>query len=113
MRASIQGDLVAHGARSPADATLPDATGLTGPFSCLNAARPDTGSCGERWGRVTLTSRLSATHDRVASSIASFRLSRQKLGHGMLDTLKATLTALQAGRPEDAGDLRPRAGLLR
>jgi len=39
MRASIQCDITLDGVRLPADAVLPGAAGLKGPFSCLNEAR--------------------------------------------------------------------------
>ncbi len=39
MRASIQCDITLTGVRVPADAILPGAGGLRGPFSCLNEAR--------------------------------------------------------------------------
>ncbi len=39
MRASIQCDITLQDVRLPADAVLPNVTGLKGPFSCLNEAR--------------------------------------------------------------------------
>ena len=39
MRASIQCDVALDGVRVPADAVLPGAAGLRGPFACLNEAR--------------------------------------------------------------------------
>jgi glutaryl-CoA dehydrogenase len=39
MRASIQCDITLTDVRLPSDAALPDATGLRGPFACLNEAR--------------------------------------------------------------------------
>ena len=39
MRASIQCDIALEDVRVPADAVLPGAVGLRGPFSCLNEAR--------------------------------------------------------------------------
>src|SRR6202050_5656288 len=39
MRASIQCDIALTDVRVPADATLPGAAGLRGPFACLNEAR--------------------------------------------------------------------------
>src|SRR5699024_10369041 len=47
MRASIQCDIALDDVTLPAEAVLPDVTGLKGPFSCLNEAR-----YGIMWGAM-------------------------------------------------------------
>ncbi|MFA9370032.1 acyl-CoA dehydrogenase, partial [Escherichia coli] len=47
MRASIQCDIDLENVELPAEAVLPEVTGLKGPFSCLNEAR-----YGIMWGAM-------------------------------------------------------------
>ncbi|GAA4369961.1 hypothetical protein GCM10023152_08770 [Agromyces bauzanensis] len=72
MRASVQCDVDLDGVRVPADAMLPEASGLPGPFGCLNEARygivwgamgtarsclssfrPSSPTCSSRWRRAS------------------------------------------------------------
>ena len=109
MRASIQCDITLSGVRLPADAVLPGATGLKGPFSCLNEAR-----YGIIWGamgaaRDSYESALAYASERrqFGTPIAAFQLTQQKLVHMVLEIQKGILVALQTGRLKDAGRLRP------
>lgn len=109
MRASIQCDVALAGVRVPADAVLPGATGLKGPFSCLNEAR-----YGIMWGamgaaRDSYEAALAYALERrqFDRPIASFQLTQRKLVDMMLEIQKGTLVALQTGRLKDAGTLRP------
>jgi glutaryl-CoA dehydrogenase len=109
MRASIQCDVTLTGIRLPADAVLPDAVGLKGPFTSLNEAR-----YGIIWGsmgaaRDAYESALAYALDRTqfGAPIAAFQLTQQKLVDMVLEIQKGVLVALHTGRLKDAGRLRP------
>jgi glutaryl-CoA dehydrogenase len=109
MRASVQCDITLQDVRLPADAVLPDVTGLGGPFSCLNEAR-----YGILWGamgaaRDAYETALAYAQQRTqfGKPLASFQLTQQKLVDMVLEIQKGTLVALQTGRLKDAGQLRP------
>ncbi|WGW12355.1 acyl-CoA dehydrogenase family protein [Saxibacter everestensis] len=109
MRASIQCDVTLQDVRLPAEAMLPDAAGLSGPFSCLNEAR-----YGIIWGAIgaardSYESALSYALDRhqFGKPIASFQLTQQKLVTMALEIQKSILVALHTGRMKDAGNLQP------
>jgi glutaryl-CoA dehydrogenase len=109
MRASIQCDITLADVRVPADAILPGAAGLSGPFSCLNEAR-----YGITWGamgaaRDAYEVALAYALDRrqFGKPIASFQLTQEKLVDMVLEIQKGLLVALHIGRMKDAGTLLP------
>lgn len=109
MRASIQCDIELRDVRLPADAMLPDARGLRGPFECLNEAR-----YGIVWGsmgaaRDSYLAALDYAMERVqfGRSIASAQLTQRKLVDMALEINKGLLLALHLGRLKDAGALQP------
>ena len=109
MRASIQCDVTLADVRVPADAILPGAAGLRGPFSCLNEAR-----YGIIWGamgaaRDAYEAALAYALDRrqFGKPIASFQLTQEKLVDMVLEIGKGLLVALHIGRMKDAGTLVP------
>jgi glutaryl-CoA dehydrogenase len=109
LRASITSELLLDDVRLPADAMLPEATGLRGPLSCLNEAR-----YGIVWGaagaaRACFESALSYSLERVqfGKPIASFQIQQQKLATMALEVNRASLLAHHLGRKKDAGTLRP------
>jgi glutaryl-CoA dehydrogenase len=109
MRASIQCDITLTGVRVPADAILPRAEGLRGPFSCLNEAR-----YGIIWGamgaaRDAYEAALDYAQNRrqFGKPIASFQLTQEKLVDMVLEIQKGLLVALHIGRMKDAGTLVP------
>jgi glutaryl-CoA dehydrogenase len=109
MRASIQCDISLTGVRLPGDAVLPGATGLKGPFACLNEAR-----YGIMWGamgaaRDAYQAALAYALDRrqFGVPIAAFQLTQHKLVEMVLEIQKGVLVALHTGRLKDAGRLRP------
>jgi glutaryl-CoA dehydrogenase len=109
MRASIQCDIDLADVRVPADAILPGAKGLRGPFSCLNEARS-----GIIWGamgaaRDAYEAALAYALDRrqFGKPIASFQLTQEKLVDMVLEIGKGLLVALHIGRMKDAGTLLP------
>ncbi len=109
MRASIQCDIVLDEVRVPADAQLPGAEGLRGPFTCLNQAR-----YGIMWGvmgaaldcyRVALA--YVSEREVFGKPVAAYQLTQQKLVDMALEIDKGFLLALQLGRLKDAGQLQP------
>ncbi|WP_299056229.1 acyl-CoA dehydrogenase family protein [uncultured Nocardioides sp.] len=109
LRASVTSELVLDGVRLPADAVLPEVTGLKGPLSCLNEAR-----YGIVWGamgaaRACFSSALdySKQREQFGKPIAGFQLTQQKLADMSLELTKGTLLALHLGRRKDAGTLSP------
>ena len=107
MRASIQCDVTLEGVRLPADARLPDAQGLRGPFSCLNEAR-----YGIIWGalgaaRDSFDTALAYSQQRLqfGKPLAGYQLTQDKLVRMALEIQKGQLLALRIGRLKDAGKL--------
>lgn len=107
MRASVQCDVDLDEVRVPAEAMLPLAKGLSGPFSCLNEAR-----YGIAWGvlgaaRDSYQAALDYSLERLqfGRPIASFQLTQQKLVDMALEIDTGFLLALQLGRLKDAGRL--------
>jgi glutaryl-CoA dehydrogenase len=109
MRASIQCDITLADVRVSADAILPGAVGLSGPFSCLNEAR-----YGIIWGamgaaRDAYEAALAYALERrqFGKPIASFQLTQEKLVDMVLEIQKGLLVAIHIGRMKDAGTLIP------
>jgi glutaryl-CoA dehydrogenase len=109
LRASITAELVLDSVRLPADAALPEVTGLRGPLSCLNEAR-----YGILWGalgaaRTCYETALEYARTRVqfGAPIGSFQLTQEKLANMAVELAKGSLLALHFGRLKDAGKLAP------
>jgi glutaryl-CoA dehydrogenase len=109
MRASVQCDIALDGVRVGADALLPDARGLRGPFTCLNSAR-----YGIMWGvmgaaRSAYEAALDYTRAReqFGRPVAAFQLVQAQLVDMMIAVNRGTLLALHLGRMYDAGRLTP------
>jgi glutaryl-CoA dehydrogenase len=109
LRASITSELILQDVRVPAEALLPEVTGLRGPLSCLNEAR-----YGIVWGavgaaRACYESALEYAKTRIAfgKPIAAYQLQQQKLAEMVLEVNRGTLVALQVGRLKDQNRVRP------
>ena len=109
LRASVTSELILEDCRLPADAVLPDVTGMRGPLSCLNEAR-----FGIVWGamgaaRSCYLSALeySKTRHQFDRPIGGFQLTQQKLVNMLVELSKGTLLALHLGRMKDEGTLAP------
>jgi glutaryl-CoA dehydrogenase len=107
MRASIQCDVFLDDCRLPADAILPGAKGLSGPFSCLNEAR-----FGIIWGamgaaRTCLEVAIARSRSRevFGAPSAARQLVQQKLADMLVEYEKGVLLALHIARQKDAGTL--------
>ena len=109
LRASVTSELVLDGVRLPADAVLPEVSGLSGPLSCLNEARFGIvfGAVGA--ARDCLETAIAYTREREIfdKPLAAYQLSQAKLADMTLELGKAMLLALQLGRLKDEGRLRP------
>ena len=105
LRASITSELILEDVRLPADAILPNVSGLRGPLSCLNEARYGIvwGALGA--GRACYESALEYAKTRVqfGKPIAAFQITQEKLVNMMLEINKGLLTALHVGRLKDQG----------
>ncbi|QKW05709.1 acyl-CoA dehydrogenase family protein [Streptomyces sp. NA04227] len=109
LRASVTSELVLDEVRLPADAVLPEVTGLRGPLSCLSHAR-----YGITWGamgaaRASFESALeySRTREQFDRPIGQFQLTQAKLADMAVELHKGVLLAHHLGRRMDAGRLRP------
>ncbi|MEW2330382.1 acyl-CoA dehydrogenase family protein [Micromonospora chersina] len=109
LRASVTGEIALDDVRLPADARLPEATGLKAPLSCLTEARH-----GIVWGalgaaRDCLETALSyaTTRTQFGRPLAGFQLTQAKLADMAVEWNKGLLLALHLGRLADSGKLRP------
>jgi glutaryl-CoA dehydrogenase len=109
LRASITSELVLEDVRIPESSRLPEAAGLSGPFSCLNQAR-----FGIVWGAIGAARTCYLTALRYAQQrtqfdrpLASFQLVQQKLVDMLNEITKAQLLAWRLGRLKDEGRARP------
>lgn len=109
LRASVTSELLLDDVRLPADAVLPEVTGLKGPLSCLNEARFGIvfGAAGA--ARACFEAALDYAGERVQfdKPIASFQIQQVKLAEMATKVNQATLLALHLGRMKDDGRLRP------
>jgi glutaryl-CoA dehydrogenase len=109
LRASIQCDIHLDAVRLPADAMLPDAVGLSAPFTCLTEAR-----FGIVWGamgaaRACLDAAIShsTTREVFGGPIGGKQLVQQRLADSFVEYEKGMLVALHLARLKDAGTLAP------
>ncbi|KHL11096.1 UNVERIFIED_CONTAM: acyl-CoA dehydrogenase [Mumia flava] len=109
LRASITSELVLDGVRLPADAVLPDVTGLRGPLSCLSEARYGIvwGAMGAARSSYEAARDYALSREQFGAPIASFQLTQAKLADMLLELQKGVLLALHLGRRKDAVGLRP------
>ena len=109
MRASIQCDITLADVRVSADAILPGAVGLSGPFSCLNEARYGIiwGAMGAARDAYEVALAYALERRQFGKPIASFQLTQEKLVDMVLEIQKGLLVAIHIGRMKDAGTLIP------
>jgi glutaryl-CoA dehydrogenase len=105
LRASVTSELVMDDVRLPADAVLPEVTGLRGPLSCLTEARFGIifGSLGSARDCLETALRYAGERDLFGRKLASFQLTQAKLADMTVELGKAMLLALHLGRLKDAG----------
>ncbi len=115
LRASVTSELVLEGVRLPADAVLPETTGLSGPLSCLSEARFGIvfGAMGA--ARDCLETTIGYVRERLVFGrpLAAYQLTQAKLADMAVELDKGVLLALHLGRLKDGvvgdGRLRPEA----
>lgn len=109
MRASIQCELTFENVRLPADAILPGAKGLRGPFSCLNEARYGIiwGAMGAARDSYEVALAYSLERMQFDKPLAAYQITQEKLVNMLLEIQKGTLLAIHTGRLKDAGTLEP------
>lgn len=109
MRASVQCDIELDGVQLPADAILPGAEGLSGPFGCLNEARYGIvwGAMGAARSCLEVALDRSVTREVFGKPIGANQLTQAKLADMLLEVEKGMLLALHLGRRKEAGRLTP------
>lgn len=109
MRASIQCDVILDGVRVPAEAQLPGAQGLSGPFGCLNEARFGIvwGAMGAARTCLEVAIERARTREVFGKPIGAMQLTQAKLADMLLEYEKGTLLALHLGRLKERGALTP------
>jgi glutaryl-CoA dehydrogenase len=109
LRASVTSELVLDDVRLPADAVLPEVTGLKGPLSCLSHARYGIvwGAMGAARTCFETAVEYAKTREQFGRPIGGFQLTQAKLADMAVELHKGILLAHHLGRRMDAGRLRP------
>ncbi|MFI8168306.1 acyl-CoA dehydrogenase family protein [Streptomyces sp. NPDC085931] len=109
LRASVTSELVLDDVRLPADAVLPDVTGLRGPLSCLSHARYGIvwGAMGAARSCFEAAVDYAKSREQFGRPIGGFQLTQAKLADMAVELHKGILLAHHLGRRMDAGRLRP------
>lgn len=109
LRASVTSELVLDDVRLPAEAVLPEVSGLSGPLSCLNEARFGIvfGALGAARDCLETTIAYSRERTIFDRPLAAFQLTQAKLADMSLELGKGMLLALQISRLKDEGRLQP------
>jgi glutaryl-CoA dehydrogenase len=109
MRASVTSELVLDDVRLPADAMLPEVSGLRGPLSCLTEARFGIvfGSVGAARDCLEATLRYAEERDIFDKPLGAFQLTQAKLADMAVELGKSMLLALHLGRLKDEGRITP------
>lgn len=109
LRASITGEIVMDGVAVPDANLLPGASGLKGPFGCLNSAR-----FGIAWGAVGAAEacwkaarQYVLERTQFGRPLAANQLIQVKLADMQTEISLALHACLQAGRLKDQGQLAP------
>ncbi|HET6625108.1 MAG TPA: acyl-CoA dehydrogenase family protein [Nocardioidaceae bacterium] len=109
LRASVTSELVLENVRLPGSAMLPEASGLSGPLSCLNEARYGIvfGALGAARDCLETTIAYTRERDIFDKPLAGYQLTQAKLADMTLELGKGMLLALHLGRLKDQGTVRP------
>ena len=109
LRASITGEIVMDNVFVPAENMLPNASGLSGPFGCLNKAR-----YGIAWGSLGAAEfcwhgarQYTLDREQFGKPLAATQLIQKKLADMQTEISTGLLACLQVGRLMDAGNLAP------
>jgi glutaryl-CoA dehydrogenase len=109
LRASVTSELVLDEVRLPAEAILPEVTGLKGPLSCLSEARYGIlwGALGAARSSLETARRYTTERTQFGKPLAAFQLTQAKLAHMSTELQLGLLLALHLGRLKDSVGLRP------
>ncbi|GAB3574309.1 acyl-CoA dehydrogenase family protein [Leifsonia lichenia] len=109
MRTSVQYAVDLDACRVPASAQLPDAIGLSAPFTCLNEARFGIvwGAMGAARSCLEAAIERSTTRQVFGAPIGSKQLVQQRLADMLVEYEKGMLLALHLGRLEERGAITP------
>ncbi len=109
LRASITGEIVMNNVFVPQENILPHATGLSGPFGCLNKAR-----YGIAWGSLGAAEfcwhaarQYTLDREQFGKPLAATQLIQKKLADMQTEISTGLLACLQAGRLMDDESLAP------
>ncbi len=107
LRASVTSELVLEDVRLPSSAMLPEASGLSGPLSCLNEARYGIvfGALGAARDCLETTVAYAKEREIFDRPLSSYQLTQAKLADMSLELGKGMLLALHLGRLKDEGTL--------
>jgi len=109
LRASITGEIVMDGVFVPEENLLPNASGLSGPFGCLNKAR-----YGIAWGALGAAEfcwhagrQYTLDRTQFGRPLAQTQLVQQKLANMMTEISLGLQACLRVGRMLDEGKAAP------
>lgn len=109
LRASVTGEIVLDEVFVPDDNLLPNASGLAGPFGCLNKAR-----FGIAWGTLGAAEfcwhaarQYTLDRKQFGRPLAATQLVQLKLANMQTDIALGLQAALQVGRLMDSGNWAP------
>ncbi|MBL8791186.1 MAG: acyl-CoA dehydrogenase [Rhizobiales bacterium] len=111
LRASITGEIVLDNVEVPADAMLPKAKGLSGPFSCLNKARFGIawgvmGAAEDCWHRAR---QYTLDRKQFGKPLAANQLVQKKLADMQTEIALGLHACLSLGRGLERGTVAPPA----
>jgi glutaryl-CoA dehydrogenase len=111
LRASITGEIVMDGVEVPEEALLPHASGLGGPFGCLNRARYGIawGSMGAAEACYHAARSYTLERKQFGRPLAATQLVQMKLANMATEITLGLQAALRVGRRMDEGELIPEA----
>jgi glutaryl-CoA dehydrogenase len=109
LRASITGEIVMDGVEVGEDALLPSASGLKGPFGCLNRARYGIawgamGAAEDCWHRAR---QYGLDRKQFGKPLAQMQLFQKKLADMQTEITLGLQAALRVGQLFDAGKMQP------
>ena len=109
LRASLTGEVVMDGVEVPEENLLPDASGLGGPFGCLNRARygiawGTMGAAEDCWHR---TRSYVLERKQFGRPLAATQLIQKKLADMQTEIALGLQAALRVGRLFDEGRMAP------
>ena len=109
LRASITGEIVMDDVEVGEDALLPNASGLKGPFGCLNRARYGIawgamGAAEDCWHRAR---QYGLDRKQFGKPLAQMQLFQKKLADMQTEITLGLQAALRVGQLFDAGQMQP------